>query len=163
MKKVLLPLLLLAALFTPACVTTPGGKLEPDTERIARIMGRAAYYGTVFYLTDHPQARPDFVIAAAALQTMENTTNWDYVAFSDALAALPIRQLQGDQGTIYIQLGLDVWDEALQLSTPILKSKLVAATVPRVRDGIQRALATRSVPPPRAADYPTLKSPAARR
>lgn len=158
MKKITV-LASLFLLLIPACVTTPEGKIKPDAVRVGRIAGRAAYFGTVFYLTQHADQRPIFAAAAAALKTLEDTQNWDYAAFAAALHELPIRQLQGDQGMIIVQLTVEVWDEVLQLATPLLKAELLAAAIPKIRDGIERALATRSVPPPRAADYPVLRTP----
>ena len=137
--KTIASILLLAALCV-GCVTTPQGK-KLDVAKVARIAGAAAYLGGSIDLIKNPDHRPAFEFSLAALRSMEDTQNYDAAALAQAMQGLNIRELKGAEGAIWIQAALVVWDEALQVAEPVRQATLVAAVLPQLRSGLERALA----------------------
>lgn len=138
----LMPLVLVAFLFG-GCVTGPDGARTVDAERVARIAGVAAATGSNLYLQKHPEHRGDFVIARNSLFVLESTGDFDPVRFADALKQLPIKELKGPEGALYVGLATIAFEE---LSTYAKSRNLdrvawVKPVLVRVRAGLDEALA----------------------
>ncbi|MDB6030227.1 MAG: hypothetical protein JWM16_565, partial [Verrucomicrobiales bacterium] len=92
----------------PVVSTVPGGGAVtnltrvPDVERIARVAGAAAELGSQAWLNEHPNDRRYFIVANEALKGLVNSANYDPAAFAQALQVLPMKELRGPQGSIYI-------------------------------------------------------------
>lgn len=111
---------------------------QPALVAISRI---AAQQGATLWLQQHPGDKPYFTAAAGALTSLIDSKNFDPVEFQRALASLPINELNGSSGSIYISVGIVVWDEVAQASQAVNDQKTTAAIITSVRDGIRSALA----------------------
>jgi hypothetical protein len=112
----------------------------PDVARISRLAGGAAQLGSQAWLAKNPNDRRYFVIANESLKGLVDSQNYDPAAFAQALSVLPMKELQGPEGSIIISGALLVWDEALASSTGLNRIELVAATLKKVQEGIQKTL-----------------------
>jgi hypothetical protein len=131
------------------CVTRPDGTKGPDIARISRLSGTAAQLGSLAWLSKNPNDRSYFATANEALKGLINSGNYDPAAFASALQGLPIKELKGSEGSLYISVAIVVWDEAIQSAQGLDRQELVAATLKAVQQGIQRTLdATASVGAP---------------
>lgn len=131
--------LALLLLLLPGCVTTPTGT-KVDTDRVARIAGAAAYFGVSFDLTENPEHRAAYAVAVEALRGLEAEGNYDPIAFAEALRELKVREFSGPEGTLFVQAAVFLWDETLAIVAPMTRAELVQKVLPKVRDGIERAL-----------------------
>jgi hypothetical protein len=149
--QVALAIGLALALLVPGCatrpvVTTTNGVTVtnlvqgPDIARISRLSGTAAQLGSLAWLTKNPNDRAYFATANEALKGLINSGNYDPAAFASALQGLPIKELKGSEGSLYISVAIVVWDEALQSAEGLNRQELVAATLKAVQSGIQRTL-----------------------
>lgn len=133
-----LTLALLLAL--TGCVTGPNGRTL-DTDRIARVAGRAAFIGATIDLRHHPEHRAAYEAAVAGLKTVEAIENPDGAALAQALAHLPIAQLESDEGLVIVEVICSVQDELQASAVPLQQPELVRKTAPALRSGLERALA----------------------
>jgi hypothetical protein len=112
----------------------------PDIARISRLSGTAAQLGSLAWLSKNPNDRSYFATANEALKGLINSGNYDPAAFASALQGLPIKELKGSEGSLYISVAIVVWDEAIQSAQGLDRQELVAATLKAVQQGIQRTL-----------------------
>ncbi len=133
---------IVCVMLATSCVTGPDGKRQVDADRVSRIAGHAAAIGSAAYLTAHPEQRPAFIVAEQALTGLIEQENYDPVAFSTALQALPTDALRGKEGALYVSVAVVVWDEAIAAATKLDQETLVRKTMIAVRDGLRRALQT---------------------
>jgi hypothetical protein len=112
----------------------------PDIARISRLSGTAAQLGSLAWLSKNPGDRAYFATANEALKGLINSGNYDPAAFASALQGLPIKELKGSEGSLYISVAIVVWDEAIQSAQGLDRQELVAATLKAVQQGIQRTL-----------------------
>lgn len=91
--------LALIALLGTGCASGGGGFQAADAEVIAET---AAATGSAIYLAAHPEKRPEFETAHAALGRLIRSTN---VTSSDVIAALqklPLKEFEGEKGTVMV-------------------------------------------------------------
>jgi hypothetical protein len=81
--------------------------------------------------------KPIFVAADQALTRLIDAQNYDPTKFAQALAGLPINELKGKDGAIYISLGIVIWDEVASQAEGVQKQEQVKAIITAVRDGIR--------------------------
>lgn len=112
----------------------------PDIERIARVTGAAANLGSTAWLVKHPGDRAAFAFANENLKGLINSANYDPLAFANALQALPIKELKGADGSLYVSVAMVLWGEALDSAQGLNRQELVAATLKAVQSGIQKTL-----------------------
>lgn len=132
------------------CKTAADGSRTVDSDRVSRIAGTAAQLGTTIYLAQHPEQRPSFAAAEQALTALADRQNYDPAAFSAALQGLPINELKGPNGSLYVSVALVVWDEVAAQATGVDKEELVKKTLVAVRDGLRRSLGPPAPPMPPA-------------
>lgn len=120
--------------------TTVSGSNRVDVARVAQIAGIAAQMGSATYLQKNPEARPYFQAAYNGLGALDHAGNYDPAAFASALSMLPIRELSGPNGNLYIMAAILVWDELAQRSVNVDKTLWVQPVLRAVRLGIGRAL-----------------------
>jgi hypothetical protein len=111
-----------------------------DVERVARLAGNAAQLGTAWAVVAHPETRGDIEAAVMGLQVLQDGKNYDPAAFAAVMQKLPFITMQGQEGAIYISVGVAIWDEAVQEAEPLLKKELVQAVLPRVLKGMKTGL-----------------------
>lgn len=129
----------IAATSFTGCVSV-GGTNQLDVARVSQIAGLAAQMGSTAYLQKNPEARPYFVVVYNSLGVLDANGNYDPVQFAEALRQLPVRELQGPNGSLYIIAAVFLWDELAQQSVSIDKQLWVAPVLRSVRSGIGRAL-----------------------
>lgn len=122
------------------CVTGPDGNEAPDVARIARLIGSATTLGTQAYLIKHPEARPAFEFTRTALKTLQANGNYDPVAFAQAFQNLPINELRGDYGALYVSLAIVAWDELRAEAVSLDQQTWVAVVLSEAVKGFDRAL-----------------------
>lgn len=147
-------LVLMAAL--QGCKTV-NGKQQVDADRVAMILGQAAQLGTSYYLRAHPDQRQPFVLAEQALTRLVDTQNYDPVAFSDALQRLPVNELSGPNGSLYVSAAIVAWDQVAASATTLDKNELVKKSLIAVTAGLHKALAPPLAPPTPPSSTPLPK------
>lgn len=120
--------------------TTISGSNQLDVARVAHIAGAAAHLGSAAYLSKNPEARPYFIASFNALGALDHAGEYDPAAFAEALSMLPIKELSGPNGNLYVLGAILIWDELAQQSVNVDKSTWVAPVLRAVRLGIGRAL-----------------------
>ncbi len=141
----LLPLALLTG-----CASI-GSNPAADAQRIQRvstIAELAAFTGTEYWLKDHPQDRPYFALSLAALDSLLKDRNYDPQALSEALASLPIKQLQGEQGTLIVSAATILYDAYAAEAVNLDKAIYIAPVIAAIRNGLFRALNPGTALPP---------------
>ncbi len=128
--------------FTPGCKSpsTDGG-VPRSVRVVSSIAETAAYFGTVKRLQDHPGEREIFNVAVLALQRLVDQQNYDPIAFAEALKGLPINELSGPDGDIYISTIVGVWDAFLQDTVALDQSTVVGPVISKVLSGMRRGIA----------------------
>lgn len=129
----------IAATSFTGCVSV-GGSNQLDVARVANIAGLAAQMGSTAYLQKNPEARPYFVASFNALGALDHAGEYDPAAFAEALSMLPIKELSGPNGNLYVLGAILIWDELAQQSVNVDKATWVAPVLRAVRLGIGRAL-----------------------
>jgi hypothetical protein len=138
MKQILLSLMLAASMtLGPGCATT---STEDGSARAARLAGVAANLGTTVYLSQNPAARPAFEQAYAALSALEANGNFDPAAFAEALSVLPIDELKGPEGQLYISVAIVLYEELKANSIAVNTPEWVKPVLSSVKAGLGRAL-----------------------
>jgi hypothetical protein len=128
--------------FTPGCKAPSGAANEvPRSVRVvSSIAETAAYFGTVKRLQDHPGEREIFNVAVLALQRLVDQQNYDPIAFAEALKGLPMNELSGPDGDIYISTIVGVWDAFLQDTIALDQSTVVGPVISKVLSGMRRGI-----------------------
>ena len=126
--------------FTPGCKSTSTGEVPRSVRVVSSIAETAAYFGTVKRLQDHPGEREIFNVAVLALQRLVDQQNYDPIAFAEALKGLPINELSGPDGDIYISTIVGVWDAFLQDTIALDQSTVVGPVISKVLSGMRRGI-----------------------
>lgn len=121
------------------CVSV-GGTNRIDVARVAAIAGAAAQMGTTASLNQDAKNRPYFEVVYNALGALDHAENYDPAQFAAALQTLPVRELRGPNGSLYIIAAVFLWDELAQQSYQLDNRVWVAPILKSVRAGIARAL-----------------------
>lgn len=140
-------ILLAAALCVSPILTgckTSSGEVPRSVRVVSSIAETAAYFGTVKRLQDHPGEREAFNVAVLGLQRLIDQKNYDPIAFAEALKGLPISELSGPDGDIYISTIVGVWDAFLQDTVALDQSVVVMPVISKVLSGMQRGIARAS-------------------
>src|ERR1044071_557823 len=128
MRKIVSALGLLVLPFTcmTGCVrmpvVQPNGVIVtntvPDVQQMTAIAKSAAYLGTSVYLNGlpprlagHPGDRPAFVTARSSLGALIAAGNFSAADLTAALQALPVKELQGGEGTLIVGEAVILWDQ----------------------------------------------------
>lgn len=128
----------------------------PDVVLMAGIAKSAAYLGTEIYLQGipprvpgHPEARGAFETARNSLQTLIAAGTFSASDLTAALQSLPVKELQGAQGTLIVGEAVILWDEYGQQLANLDKAKVfptyILPVAQALLDGLNMALGT-SVP-----------------
>jgi len=113
---------------------------RPAAERLGSLAKVAAFTGTRVYLAEHPEQRPIFVKVHEALQGLEAGGTFDAAALALVLQSLPINELQGPEGSLYVSAAVVLWDEVIGGATAIDQVAVVRAVLPKVREGLALGL-----------------------
>jgi hypothetical protein len=141
--KTILALIAALALFATGCKTN-----STDTQKVARVAvvaEMAAFSGTSVYLKAHPENRPYFNIARESLHALAATNGITPASFAEALKGLPIKELQGDTGTLVVGNAVVLYDMLAREHVNLDANIWLRPVVESVERGMARALET---PPP---------------
>lgn len=111
--------------------------------RIARIAGSAADLGTRKLLAEKPGFRPALTVTVNALRNLDASGEYDPVKFANALTTLPINELQGPEGDLYVSTAVVIWNELAQEAVAMDTTLWVKPVLRSVLDGMLRALAAK--------------------
>ena len=155
---------LLGALTLTGCITKPAtGKKVPDIARIANLAGNAAEIGTTEYLKLHPDDATYFTASRDALGAMIAAKDYDPASFTAAIKKLPVRALHGTNVSIYVTLGVMVFDQAAQELVQLNNQTWILPVLYAVYNGMSRAMGLPETPVPPQAQYQILEKLAASR
>jgi hypothetical protein len=128
-------------------LTSGCASLGADTPAIiAALAGEAAFTGCRLDVAKHPERRPAYAAAVAALQSMVARDAYDPAEFEAALAALPLDGLNGEQGAILLGGVVTLWSVATGF-VDVDKVPAVKVACKGILSGFQRALAAKGLPP----------------
>ena len=117
----------------------------PDVQMMVSLAKSAGYLGTSVYLNGlgdgskvpaHPQARPQFETARLAVRTLLAAGSFSPADLTAALQALPIKELQGDQGTLVVGEAVILWDTYGQQLANLDKAKVFETYIKPVAQGL---------------------------
>lgn len=134
MKTKLTALALIVCVLFTGCATNTQSNPEQTARRIGVVAESAAFVGTTYYLQKHPDERPKFEAAYAAVVLLNGGTNASAAQLSEALEGLPIKELKGDQGALYVGSAMILYDAFLA------ENVSVPANVKPVVGGITRGM-----------------------
>lgn len=104
---------LLSAFLLPGCATAPvSGQRLVDPAVLTTIAYEATAVGAPIYLKAHPEQREAFVMAQKSLRALLAVGQGSQEDLAAALKALPIKQLQGDQGAVIVSGAIVLLDTA---------------------------------------------------
>lgn len=132
-----------ALLFGTGCASTT------PQQRIALgslIAGNAAKIGAAYDLGVNPGHRGAYVAGVLALDALLKNGDYTAAKLQAALQQLPIKEFQGDSGTLIVSATVLAYDIASQLYFDPQSAPAVQAFAQAIRDGLQAALDA----PPRA-------------
>jgi hypothetical protein len=123
-----------------------------SSKTLQTLAGNAAYYGTVRHLRENPNDVEIFTTATLGLQRLVDDQNYDPIAFADALKGLPVDELAGPEGELYVSTFIVLWDATVQDAQSLDKAAVVKPVVEQVLSGIRRGItaAQANRPPPAA-------------
>jgi len=157
----ILACLCLCLMLTPACTSvtstnSTGGTVTnkvPNVALMVSLAKSAGYLGTSVYLNGlgdgkqvpaHPQARPQFETARTSLRALIAAGTFSASDLTAALQALPIKELQGDEGTLIVGEAVILWDSYGVQLADLDKAKVFATYILPVAqallDGLDMAL-----------------------
>lgn len=141
---VLISIAAVGAIVTPVFMSincaTVNGTNQLDVARVANIAGLAAQMGSTAYLQKNPDDRSYFIAVYNGLGALDHAGNYDPAQFAAALQALPIKELSGPNGSLYVLAAIFLWDELAQQSYQLDSKLWVKPVLVAVRAGIGRAL-----------------------
>jgi hypothetical protein len=143
--------LLLAVIFlnlgcatsSPRTPLTPEQRAEQKAARLQAITEAAAFAGATVWLAKHPDDRAKFEMARDGLSMLtggESTISQTQLA--DLVRKLPIKELQGEQGALYVGLAMIAYDAYLKEHIHIDGNANVRAAAVGLHSGLTRALGT---------------------
>lgn len=142
--KYILTTILALTLSLVGCTTTSTGQKVVDPAVLELIAQSASSTGAIFWLADHPEDRDKFELARKSLKTLIATGNGNAADLQAALAALPIKQLQGDKGVIIVSSAVTVLTlagkELAKLDKGQVYSLYVLPVAQGLLDGLDQAL-----------------------
>lgn len=135
------------AVALPACVTHPN---VPDVALMQAVAKNAAYVGTRLYLQNQPQKRPGFELARMSLRALIAAGQFSTDDLTKALQSLPIKELQGDTGSVIVGAAITLWDAYGRQLASLDKEKVFKSHVLPVAQSILAGfdLALGPAPPP---------------
>jgi hypothetical protein len=174
-NAILMAMLLTSALvavtaLTPGCKTVVSTGADgasvtnkvPDQLAIQTAAGvarSAAYLGTKIYLeglppklAGHPNDRQAFEMARTSVKALIAAGTFTSADLSAALQSLPIKELQGESGTLIVGEAVVLWDTYGRLLANLDKAQAFQAFVlpfaQAIADGLDLALGTPGSTPP---------------
>lgn len=135
MKTIVLLLTTVLFLGPVGCKTTGQDRLD----RAATIAGLAAFTGTSVYLAKNPKDRSYFEAARTAIKALIDSENFDPAALASALQKLPINELNGPNGSIYVSVAVVLWDSLAKDTISIDKAKM-GVLLKRIYEGFDQAI-----------------------
>lgn len=142
---------LIAAVSLTGCATngtTSTTTPEQKAARLQTVAEVAAFSGASVWLKKHADDRPAFEAAHAALSVLVAGSAVSPVQVSEALAGLPIKELKGEEGAIYVGIATIVYDAYLRENVNLDGEINVKAFVTGLHAGLNRALLLTATPPP---------------
>jgi hypothetical protein len=140
MKKHLLSLLAVIALTLTGCTTTQTGKTIPDPTVLRITAQEAAALGGQFWLSNHPQDRQAFILAQTSLKALIATGNGSPAELQSALASLPIKELNGTNGSVIVAGAVVLIDAAGRQLLKLDKAQVWSAYVEPIAQGLAAGL-----------------------
>jgi hypothetical protein len=129
----------------------------PDATTVALIAGTAksaAYLGTKIYLeglpprlAGHPEAREEFVLARNSVLTLLALGNFSAGDLTAALQNLPIKELQGETGTLIVGEAVVLWDSYGRQLSSLDKAQVFQGYIKPVAQAICEGLTMALGPP----------------
>jgi hypothetical protein len=105
----------------------------PDVVKMSAVARSATYLGTSIYLNGlgdktrvvpHPEARPQFELVRTSLKTLIAAGTFSAADLTAALQSLPVKELQGSDGTLIVGEAVLLWDEYGQALATLDQSKI---------------------------------------
>jgi hypothetical protein len=131
----------LGAFSFTGCASSNSQTPEQRAARVAMVAELAAYSGTTVYLEKHPDKRPYFVAANAALGNLLSSTNVTPAQLAEALQGLPVRELQGSQGSLIVGNAVILYDSLLRENVNMDANVYLRPVITSIHSGLTRALA----------------------
>lgn len=114
-------------------------------QRLATVAELAAFTGTQVWLADHPEDRAYFAASSAALALLLDQGTANPQSFAQALAGLPIKQLQGKDGALIVGSAIILYDAYVRENVNIDANVYLHPVIIGVYEGLQRALAAPAI------------------
>lgn len=137
MKKLILTILIGSSLlFSSGCASFKG---QDPKQELAFWANVAATVGTQEALVAHPEYKPAFEQALAALDALVTANSVDIVAFRNVLNSLPVKELKSKEARIAINIATIAFSRYGQ-NVGLDQENYVAIALRAVRDGIRSGL-----------------------
>lgn len=142
-----------ALLATPGCTTTSTGQKVPDVALMQSVAKSATFLGTSIYLNGlgdktrfpaHPESREKFETARTSLRILIASGTFTAADLTAALQALPVKELQGAEGTMLVGEVVILWDAYGRQLASLDKAKVfdtyILPVAKAVLEGLDMAL-----------------------
>lgn len=139
---------------TTGCITTADGRKIPDPVVLTAIAQDAAYVGATITLKSNPQYRPEFELTRLALEQLIAAGSGSPSDLQAALAKLPIKELQGQNGAILVQQAVVVLNAARAKLAELDKAQVYSGYVQPIAQGLLAGLDQALGVPPSAPAAP---------
>lgn len=128
-----------ALLFNSGCTNRPNPPTPAVWQTVAHI---AAKDGATIYLLRHPEANnvAAFALAKSALDLLIADGNFSVTALHSALDKLPVRSLNGPEGSILVDSATVLFLTVTGGQSVIEQRPVVEAVAKGIRDGLADAL-----------------------
>jgi hypothetical protein len=135
----------------------------PDVATMTKIAKSATYLGTSVYLNGlgdktrvpaHPDARPQFELARTSVKALIAAGTFSAADLTAALQSLPVKELQGGDGTLIVGEAVILWDDYGQELAKLDQTKVFATYILPVATAIAEGLDMALGPAPAQAPGP---------
>jgi hypothetical protein len=135
------PLILLAlcAMICAGCKTT-GGQSTITPGRVATVAEFAAFEGATIWLAKHPEDRLAFEVARDALTVLYNGTNATPADVRAVFEKLPIKELKGSEGAVYIGGAIILYDALVRENVNLDSNEWLKPVILGLKHGLDSAL-----------------------
>lgn len=124
---------------TPGVRSTPADDAK-SAARVGTVAELAAFTGTSAWLIKHPDDRKYFEASLAAVEVLAANGNASPEKLAAALAQLPIKELQGSEGTLIVGSAVILYDAYVADHVDLDANVYLRPVIDGVRNGLARAL-----------------------
>jgi len=127
--------------FTGCALIKPADGIQPNA-----LIKVTTMLGTKAALVKHPESRPAFQIAATELYTMEQQNEISFNTLLGILSRLPVKELSGDDATLYIMAGTILLEGVAIGQVDLSKTPELRSAIIGLRQGIELGLGNNPSP-----------------